>query len=172
VADDHIDNLLTVLEASFDAGVARGEDEAASDLALSLLQDARLPAALERDGAVAVLLLGGARAPVTEVGEDYVACHFGMEIVVPLAHATLVADAGRERPSVSDLSFLGKLRALVRRGAIVEVHTVRGAHRGRLGAATPDHLVIVRAGGGATRAGTFYVSLRAVIEVSVLDGAP
>jgi hypothetical protein len=177
VADDHLNKLLDRLESSFDAGVARAEDEAASDLALSLLQDASLTDALQRDGALIVHLAEGSTAPVVRVGADYVACaRAGGEVVVPLARAIVSGSPEGEPPLATERSLVSALRELVRRGAPVEVRTAVGTIRGRLAVATADHVVITRDGpphGFAGQAdGRVYVALDAVAEIHVVEGPP
>ncbi|HEY7875362.1 MAG TPA: hypothetical protein VIG64_09595 [Actinomycetota bacterium] len=169
MADEHIERLLDHLETSFDAGVARAEDEAAADLALSLLQDATLSHALQRDGAASVLLAGGGSAAVTEVGSDYLMCGEGGDIVVPLARATVAGTSGPP-PSASGSSLLVLLRELVRHGATVEVTSSSGSYRGRLAAAAHDH-VVVAAQHGASGQRRWYVAQGSIEVVRVLRGA-
>ena len=70
-----LDPVLMSLAASFEAAVARSEEEAAADLALSLRQGRALIELLHQADGLEAHLAGGARYPVTLVGDDF--CGFG-----------------------------------------------------------------------------------------------
>ena len=71
-ADDYSYRLLAELGARFDAVVAREEDEAANDLALSLDQDRSLVEVLTRSREPVATPASGVRWPVRRVGPDHV----------------------------------------------------------------------------------------------------
>jgi hypothetical protein len=140
VADDQIDRMLDSLEANFDARIARDEDEAASDLALSLLQDDRLEDALCR-GAWKLSRPGHLADDIVEVGQDYVATRSGA--VVPIRRAVVAqAPATRNLARSTDATFLERLRDHVRAGTPVEITAERESRRGRLLRACVDHLAL------------------------------
>jgi hypothetical protein len=143
LADDPaLDRLIASLDASFDASVARQEDEAASDLAFSLLQGRSFIEAL-RGRSLALCLPEGGRAPVVALGRDYVV---GGGMVVPLLRSVLVAGS-REPPSAREDSLLEVLRRWARAGREVEVSTASGTFAGTLVCAAEDHLEL-RSGRG------------------------
>jgi hypothetical protein len=142
VADDNLRAVLGSLEATFDASIARAEDEAASDLALSLLQDLSLSEAVGRSGAFEAYLPDRPLAPVTEIGEDYAACERGGTVVVPLTRAVLRAAPGGPASERRDRTMLALLRERARRGGTVEVRACGALHRGALARACRDHIVL------------------------------
>ena len=164
MADERVNELLDVLEASFDAGVAAADDAAASDLALSLLQDLALAEAVTRSGTVDALLAGGARMRVAEIGTDYVRGDGSPARIVPLRRVLLTTSSDGAGPVRSEHSLVSLLRALVRRRAIVEVRTEWGLHSGRLLTAALDHVAVGVSNAPGAR---FYIPIGAVAEVRV-----
>lgn len=173
MADDHLDKLLGSLESSFDAGIARAEEEAASDLALSLLQDSSLHDALRCGGTVEAHLEGRAPLEVTQVGPDYVSCAGHTSVVVPLTRTWLSISPVGSGPSFTDLPFLALLRRMVRGGGTVEVRSRRLTYRGRLVRACSDHVVVSResAGTDGPSARQLHVPLDAIDELHVHEAA-
>jgi hypothetical protein len=150
VADDPIlDRLIASLDASFDASIARQEDEAASDLAFSMVQGRTFREAI-RGRPLALCLDGGARLAVTAVGRDYVAAGGTLSpsstaVLGPLAFSA--AGAGRAVPAAPpvarDDTLLEMLRSWARAGRDLEVSTGSMTIRGRLACATEEHLELV-----------------------------
>ena len=145
---------IEALEASFDAALEQSEEEAADDLAFSLLQDSRLAVALSRSSGYR-LHLGGAGSPeVSTVGLDFVGAGDPLEVVAPSAGAVAVGPpsgdaAGDEvstevgrRPSTIRVPMLEVLRSWARRGHRAEVRTTEDTFRGVLTRACPDHVAL------------------------------
>jgi len=108
---DGLDNVLSTLGVAFDAAIARDEEVAASDLAISLRQDRDLRDRLLRDGPWK-LVLGDARSALVEVvGADFVGAG---PMLVPLGRAVAVRapEGVGARPSPATLREL--LRGLAR----------------------------------------------------------
>ena len=140
VSEQGADNFLAYLEASFGAAIARDEEDAASDLAFSLLQDLDLAQTLKRGGGASVRLPGGGSLPVSEVGLDYVVA--GEGVVVPSAHAVIVQVQGGVPPAPTDRGLLGLLRSAARSGLRAQVTTAEGTFTGRVAKAGRGHLVL------------------------------
>ena len=161
MADGQLDKFIESLEATFDARVSRDEDEAAADLAFSLLQDQRLIDALGRLGPCDLRLPERPAAPITEIGEDYVRAG---DVVVPLESviAQPAPDRG-DRPATREASLLELLRRVARAGGRVEV--AAGAQRlvGRLSRACADHVAL------ATPRGELVLAAGVVQEIRILD---
>jgi hypothetical protein len=167
-ADDNLRAVLGSLEATFDARVARAEDEAASDLAFSLLQDLSLSEAATRAGALEIVMGDRAPLPVAEVGVDYVAASGRSPTVVPLGRAALRTIPAGRAPESLDRSLLELLRAWAREGRAVAIHAGGGVHRGRLVRACRDH-VVVNGYAGTARGDDVLVPLE-MIEQLRLEG--
>lgn len=171
MADRHIDRLIESLEATFDAGLARAEEEAASDLALSLLQDAELIDVLRRRGPLNALLPDGITLPVSSIGENYLACGSSGDVLVPLATAMVAAAPSGPSPQMSGLSLLGLLRQLVRRGRHVEIWGSGVRLRGRLARACADHVVVEVPRGPDGDGAEVFVGVRALERIRLLPGS-
>lgn len=131
-----LDTYLRRLEASFDAQIARAEDEAATDLAFSLRQDRSLRQRIERRPCE--VWIDGSWHEVASIGPDVLVVGDPMRELVPSATACL--REGRGDVPGSAPSWLSILRALARRGAEIELVSLSGARAaGRLLAAAPDH---------------------------------
>jgi hypothetical protein len=127
------------LEATFEAGLAREEEIAASDLAFSLRQDVDLQAAVARSGAGWNLLApGGATAAVDDVGVDYVRA---ATLLVRASHAVLRSTDG-PKPRVVDRRLLELLGEACRSGVEASVTTGNGTTAGRLIRVANDHLAL------------------------------
>jgi hypothetical protein len=151
MADPGLDRVLAELEAAFDAAVTREEDEAAEDLAFSLLQDRPLRDSLIRSGPVSAFLPSGATRAVVAVGTDYVVCERPVPTVIPLRRTVLVRDAEGPVPRSADRDLVGLLRTWARRGAQVELDTDAGTFGGKLVSAGADHVVLAAlVGSGST----------------------
>lgn len=135
-------HLMDSLEASFDAAVARREEEAASDLALSLLQGRSLTDIGGREGAWDLRLADGRGLPVTLIGRDFIGAGKPPSVLVPAARAVLVRITASTPPRRSDASLVEELRGLVGLGASVRVDTGCGSFEGVLARAGPDHVLL------------------------------
>lgn len=134
-----LDAYLERLEASFDAQIARAEDEAATDLAFSLRQDRTLRQRIERRACD--VWIDGSWHRVSSIGPDVIVVGDPMRALVRSATACLRAGTGDVPGSAP--SWLAILRALARRGAGIELVTISGARAvGRLVAAAPDHALV------------------------------
>jgi Protein of unknown function (DUF2642) len=139
VTDRH---LMESLEASFDAAVARREDEAASDLAISLLQGRSLTDIAGREDAWDLRCGDGRRIPVTLIGRDFIGAGTPTSVLVPAARAVLIRAEEPSRPRRSDASLIEELRGLAGLGATVRVDTQSGSFEGLLARAGPDHVLL------------------------------
>jgi hypothetical protein len=154
VADPGLRRFLDSLDASFDAAVAREEDQAASDLALSLLQGRPLSDVALRDGRWAIELGGAHRLPLCLVGADFVESGGRQRVLVPAARAVLVRRSHRERARACDQTLVQRLRALL--GKNVAISADSGDFKGTLVRVGPDYVVV------ATPAGDVLAALGGV----------
>lgn len=147
VSGSEVDRLVSSIEASFGAAIAREEDVAASDLALSLRQGRSLAEVLGRQGGRVVR--GGGERAISEVGRDYVVLRggTGAEEIIPLPRLGSVRPGSGERPVVSDEPLVGRLRRWCRGGGAITVETSDGAFEGRLSVVGVDYLELQAAGG-------------------------
>lgn len=163
MADSGVDRLLASLDATFDASIAREEDEAASDLAHSLLEDLSLGDVLPRVGPLTVVLPGGVSLPVSVVGRDYVAGG-SPPTLIPITGALLMV-SGESDPAVMPEDLAAALRRLARAGSTVRA-TCQGVEVvGRLRRATVDHILMETAGGRPV-----VIAIEAVTAVALLSG--
>ena len=132
--DPRLDRLFSTLDAEFDAAIDREENEAASDLAFSLLQDRTLLEVLV-DGAWEATTSMGA-VSIEEVGLDYAG---GMGWIFPSDQYPFKRAAGVP-PIPSEHSMVERLRGHARNRRAVEVITPTGVARGRLGGCGRDYL--------------------------------
>jgi hypothetical protein len=139
VADSELDKVLQALDAEFDAAVAKQEDAAATDLALSLLQDSILPERLTSAPYFAELA-NGTRLRVMAVGPNYVIV--GRDDLVPLTKAVFRRSEGGAPPRRSSRDLLSVLRSWVRGGSLVEIDIQGRVLAGRLGVAGRDHVAV------------------------------
>ena len=156
--------MLEALSASFDATIAREENQSASDLAFSLRQNRLLIDVLPRLGAAELCLPDGARACVSVVGNDYLGAGDPIELAVPASRAVLVQGglggaAERRRESLAMV-----LRGWGRQGLKVQVDTGCGTLGGLVGAVGSDHIQL------QTRLGWALVNLASVDALRVARG--
>jgi hypothetical protein len=161
VADTRLLKLLSSLEVQFDAAVAREEDEAASDLALSLRQGLALLDVIRRGSWVA--RFDGVARPVSLVGRDFVACDGPDAILVPHRRLVVAPSDSGEAARFSPASLVETLRAVCRSGADVEITCGKAAISGRLTQVGPDHAAVVSA------SGTTFVALEVVDRVRLAE---
>lgn len=167
MGDSGVDRLLASLDVAFDAAVAREEDEAASDLAYSLLEDLSLAEALPRMGPLAAVLPGGVSLAVSVVGRDYVAAG-SPPILIPVTGALLMT-SGESDPEITSEDLLGALRRLARAGQMVRVSSDGVESVGRLRRAAVDHLLIEGATGRAVVVGIEAVTAVALVPEGSID---
>lgn len=149
---------LTDVEASLVAALRREEEEAADDLARSLVNDLDLPRALRSLEEAELLLSDGRAVAVTEVAADHVCAGAASPICVPFSYAVLRGQLiqqvgaggrrrGRGRTGTSGVTLLERLRQWADAAVVVRVGTGMGiAQEGVLTRVTPDHIGLVRAG--------------------------
>jgi hypothetical protein len=148
--DPRLQRLFTSLGATFEAEIARDEEEAAHDLAFSLRQGRSLTDVLER-GSWRLLTPAGPR-PITLVGADYVVAGGVPAVVAPLDRAAFDAEgeprsvhdkvAENAPPPAVDATFLQLLRSLARVAAPVRIGCRAGPLSGRLLCAGTDHVAV------------------------------
>ena len=156
----HLKGLFASLEASFDAAVDKQEEEAATDLALSLRQGTPQREFLARQGFTVAAREGTYRA--IEVGLDHVLAEGAR--VFPLAACTAHLRADLLAPEVTDLRLIEVLRARVLDPAEVEVETAAQRLRGRLSLCGPDHLILITARGPVSVPLASVLSIRLSLE--------
>jgi hypothetical protein len=161
VTDPRLERLFASLDASFDAALAREEDEAATDLALSLRHDLPLTEVVLR-GSWSVRLAGGAQAPVTVAGRDFIGTDGSDPLIVPVGRAVLQA-APCPRPRGSDLSLLELLRIMARRAAKLQIDHPEGRVDGRVCVVGAAYLIV------ETAIGRCLVGLHAVTAIRLGD---
>ena len=140
MADDRVDGLLQSLGATFDAAVAREEEEAAADLAMSLRQGRSFADVLARSSWRATLDAGSS-APVEAVGPDFVVANWGGRHLIPMAHVEVSPTTG-VRPDRISMGFVELLRDVARAGKAVIALSSQGEHSGILRWVGPDHLAL------------------------------
>lgn len=161
---DIVDNVVRPLEVVFDAAVARDEELAADDLALSLDQDRTLEDVVTRASRLTTLRLGGRARPVARIGVDYVETMSPGSEYMPLDQAIYRVDGSGEAIEPLETSFLEILRTLVRAHAFVELETREGKFTGTLARARRDHLQL------GTATDTLIVPYAVLVSVSVRRG--
>lgn len=158
--DSRLDRLFSSLGASFDAALDREEEEAASDLAMSLRQGRSLRERLV--GRACAVVQPDGDWQVNELGPDHVGTVQGWWF--PL-HNTVVQLGGSDSPPTeSEETLVERLRAAARSGQRIEIRTAsRGVHGLLLGCG-PDHLGI------RLDAGEMLVPLTAVTALRLSRG--
>lgn len=149
---------LTDVEASLVATLRREEEEAADDLARSLVNDLDLPRALRCLEETELLLSDGRAVAVFEVAADHVCAGVGNPVCVPFAYAVLRGQliqqigaggrrSGRAGTGSSDLTLLERLRQWSDAAVVVRVQIYMGSEQeGVLTRVTPDHIALGRSG--------------------------
>lgn len=140
MGDAGLQPIFESLELGFEVALARDEEEAASDLTLTLRQAQSLREILERRP-VSLRLGDSSPARVTCIGRDFVLCA-EEGLIAPLGAGSYVVGSVGVRPQSSPETLLEKLRALVRSGDSATFLTPTGAVRGRVAAAGSDHVEI------------------------------
>lgn len=127
--------LLADLDALFGAQIARQEEEAADDLAISLRADRRLAEVLTSDAFA--LVVNERTVPVERVGRDFVQCG---EFVAPFDRSHFIACSNGGARAI-DLSFVECLRSLARGRATVEFGLGDRILQGVLSSVGADHAI-------------------------------
>ncbi|MGI8774403.1 MAG: hypothetical protein ACR2KQ_05205 [Actinomycetota bacterium] len=156
---DHIDQMLQGLSAAFEGSVARHEELAADDLAVSFLQGRSLHEVLGRGKALALLDREASGPPVSLLGSDYVAVGKPPRLIVPLEHAVVRVGSDNEPPQHIEESWIQRARSW--RGRRVLVRVLGSEMSGVLSLVGADYLVLTREQqivipAGAVRALTLY----------------
>lgn len=163
MAEANHERFLLQLDSNFGAALAREEEEAADDLAYSLIQGADLVTALRRWRSASMKLADGSVVPIAEVGPDFAAGADGT-VICPLRYVTVTRTAGPPLRYGSE-RLLDRLRRSARDGIDVQVRALDGSvYRGRLVAAGTDHIEIT------TENGAVLLSDEAVVSVRLCRG--
>ncbi len=135
-----MDRLLDSLGVEFEAELARYDDAAADDLALTFLQDSTLAHSLQGQGwrIDPVLETPSAGKRVEEAGLDYV---LAGGVVVMTARASFLASA-HDPPITSDRTFREVLRGWTRPPMVVDLKAGPSEFRGRLTRAARDYVAL------------------------------
>lgn len=136
--DPRLEGLFSSLEAQFGAALDRAEEEAASDLAISLRQDRSIAETLTQGAWTALTELGPRQ--VREVAVDYVCVEPG-DHYLPTASVTFRKAEG-EPPRRSDSTFTVLLRRLMRLRTEMTIDLGEGTLVGRVKACADDHAYI------------------------------
>lgn len=136
--DSRLEQLFSSLDASFNAALDRSEEEAATDLAFSLIQDRSERDHLRHAG-FSVRSAGGT-LPIVRLGEDFVETADGW--LFRLGQAVVVRDETAAPPLERPESLIEVLRHGSRRGADVQAETPSRYYRGRLVRCGPDHVCL------------------------------
>jgi hypothetical protein len=164
LGEEGIDFVVRSVEASFDAALARDEEEAASDLAFSLLQERSLSEVVERSLGLVVVDRDGVRSRVSEVGDDFVVEAPPSARLVPLSTAVFESSSGGVPPHRRHLDLTAELRRWARSAARVSALTSVGVVAGQLMRAAPDHLTI------RGRRGDHHVGREALLAIKRTGG--
>jgi len=141
--DPQLEQVIARLEARFDAALAREEEEAAADLALSLRQDRPLADLIRDGGGLRVVEGDGAQAPVTVVGADYCGTGTPLTCICRLGSAPLVVEPAAPAPESLGDSLQEVARRWARGGQRVGLGLeTDGSLVGRLAQVGPDNLVL------------------------------
>jgi hypothetical protein len=163
MADHRVDGLLQSLGATFDAAIAREEEEAAADLAMSLRQDRSLADVLMRSP-WRVVLRPGFSPRLDVVGPDHVVASGGGRHVIPLRWLEVTPDATARPPDRDSRLLVEVLRDVARSGRDVSVLGPGGDHRGVLRWVGTDHLAL------ETHRGLFLLPLEGLRRLTVKEG--
>lgn len=145
--DYELERVIARLEQRFDAAVTREEEEAASDLAVSLEHD-RSFARLVRAGSALRLLEGdGATPPISVIGSDYCGTGEPIGCIRRLGTAALITEEGGPRPALRRDTFQEVLRRWARSRPRIDLRLASGDLQGRLGPVGPDNLMMEGPGG-------------------------
>jgi hypothetical protein len=166
MGEERVDGLLESLGATFDAAVAREEEAAAMDLAMSLRQDRSLIDLLQR-GSWRALLEPGLTPHVVVVGRDVVVAEKPGRHLIPIARLQMTTAPDLDRAELVATSLVEMVRDLARTGRPVIVPSDDGSHQGVLRWVGTDHLAL------EGHHGVVVIALSAVRRISVIgEGGP
>lgn len=140
--DRELERVIARLEARFEAALAREEEEAAADLALSLRQDRTLSDLIRGGGSLRLLGPDGARPPVTVLGSDYCGTGTPLTCVRRLGSTPLLSETRGPAPETRRDSLQEVARRWARCGRSVELGLEAGTLKGRLAQVGPDNMVL------------------------------
>lgn len=140
--DPELERVIARLEARFDAALAREEEEAAADLALSLRQDRTLSDLIRGGTALRLLGTDGARPAVTVLGADYCGTGIPLTCVSRLGSTPLLSDSQGPAPETRRDSLQEVARRWTRCGRTVELGLEAETVQGRLTQVGPDNIVL------------------------------
>ena len=156
---------LAGLEIIFDAAIARDEEAAADDLAVSLDQDRTLVEVLTRTPAEVVTTQGSIHSRARMIGDDYVRIPTpSKDYLVPLYQGIYRLTAGGCAPAREDASLLETLRRMARGRASIGVDTQDASFEGTISRARRDHLEL------ETPRGILLIPYGAVVRLSLRRG--
>jgi hypothetical protein len=163
MAEGRVDGLLESLGATFDAALAREEEAAATDLAMSLRQDRSLLDLLHR-GSWRAVLEPGLSPHIAAVGHDVVVAEEPGRHLIPTARLQITPAPELDKAERVGASLIEMLRDLARASLPVLVPSEGGSQEGVLRWVGTDHLAL------EGRHGVVVVALTTVRRVSVLGG--
>ena len=154
------------MEEVFTAESARLEEEAARDLALSLLQGRSLRDAILQMHDPWILLSGGRAEPVLAAAEDHLVAGRDGSFLIPSPNALVRSGHDPRRAERDSGTFVAKLRGAVRGSSACSVEAGAAQVTGRLLAGGPDWLLL---DSGSRQ---WVVSLKEVRVVQLLSREP
>ncbi len=142
-----LQRVLRTFEEQFDASLARQEEEAADDLAISLHQERSLASALIGAGEASLWLPGGGSIALSVVGSDYGGSGIPLSAIWRAERVTVQVRAEGSPPAPRRDTFLEVVRLWAREVRQVEVAVPGDSFTGRLTRTGRDHLVVTSSNG-------------------------
>lgn len=140
--DAELERVVARLEARFEAALARDDEEAAADLAVSFAADEPLNISIMRAGGGVLQLAAGEQHEVSSVGSDYVACGDPAWLISPIGAVSVLLAGQGDPPSEIPDTFRQVARRWARERRFVVVTATIGETRGLLMRVSPDHLEV------------------------------
>lgn len=140
--DPELERVIARLEERFDAALAREEEEAAADLAVSLRQDRTLSDLVRSGDGLRLVEGDGALPVVTVVGSDYCGTGMPLNCARRLGSTPLLAEPHGRPPEPRRDSLQEVARRWARAEQWVELELETGCVAGRLDQVGPDNLVV------------------------------
>ena len=163
MGDAGLQSLFDSLELGFEVGLARDEEEAASDLAVTLRQSQGLREVLARYPAI-FQAPGVSPASISLLGHDCVMSE-DAGLLAPIAAVHFhVGPAEGDRPRLTPETFVQVLRRWARLRSPVAIQAEAGPVTGRLMACAEDHIEI------QAKSGRVLIPLRGVVAVRLCRG--
>ncbi len=138
--DAELEKVVARLEARFEAALARDDDEAAADLAVSFAADEPLSISIRKAGGGLLQLPAGEQHEVSAVGVDYLACGHPAWLISPIGAVSVLLGGEGDPPSELPDTFRQVARRWARERRFVDVTATIGETRGLLMRVSPDHL--------------------------------